>query len=341
MRLVLVICIAIIQGPIVAQSGLNPFDLQHRLDSIYTSTPEASKETNVFDIDRSGEGSLDNTDISNPLIEDQEVDATTAQVEPTPQQPSEKADIAVSDDNPFEVSHIPLRKSKLKQEANAFSTKKVQTRNGDTNSSNTFIFWLTLLSGIFVAFVINTKAHVIPRLVKSITNTNVLTYNMREENGGLSGQYIILYITYFINAAVLVYLLIQKYGGPQGFNIFTYCLLGVTSMYAIKHIVLAALGFTFPIGKEMGVYNFSIEVFNILLGLVLIPLNLVIAFGPTQLSQPFIYLALGLVVILLIIRSVRALFVATPYLQRNFFQFFIYLCGIEIVPILLLLKVAQ
>jgi len=329
-----------------AQSGQNPFDIQNRLDSIYetNSSSPAPSNSNVFDIVRTSPEPttvIPETEIVTTEKQEESISDKEAVISKSPAVVQTVIEDLPAGGNPFEVSHIPLRKSKLKQEADAFVSTTSNASKGQQESSNTFIFWLILLSGVFIAFVINTKAHVIPRLMKSITNINVLTYNMREENGGLSGQYIILYLTYFINAAVLLYLLGQKYTSFQGFTFFLYCLGGAAAVYISKHLILGLLGYVFPINRDISVYNFSIEAFNIILGLILIPLNLVIAFGPSELSDPFIYIALGLIGLLLIIRSVRGLFIAAPYMQKNFFQFFVYLCGIEIVPILLLIKLVQ
>jgi len=340
MKVALAILYCFAVGTIYGQTGSeNPFELSHRLDSVYIAP--ASTGTNVFDIKRDQEVTepikLDSPQkTAYPVIP---VESEEILGQPEKENNSEPAtaqpEAEVTSSNPFEVSHIPLRKSKLKEGANAFVKQKTKQ---DNSTSNIFIFWLVLLSCVIIAFVINTKSSVIPSMVKSFTNTNVLLYNKREENGGISGHYLLLYIIFFINAGIFIYLLLNKYTNYSSGVIYVYCLLGVILLYLLRHFLLYALGYIFPISKEVNIYNFSIQVNNNLLGLVLIPLNLIVAFGPTSLSIAFIYISLITVVFFYVIRSVRGLLLAAPYIQKHIFHFFLYLCAFEIIPILLCMK---
>jgi len=292
-------------------TGSNPFDIEGRQDSLVVQTVSDNQSTkksseakeNVFDINR-GQGSAHMESQTRELGNNSTL---------TEQQPIENGS------NPFEVSHIPLRKSKLKNEADAFSVKNTTLKTIDTGRSQsyTFIFWLVLVSTFIIAFVINTKRTVIPSMAKSLTNTNILTYNKREQSGGFSGHYLLLYIVYFINAAIFIYLLLDKYESLGIKAVFLYCFLGVLSIYLLKHLLLYIIGSVFPIEKEVGVYNFSIQVHNNLLGLALIPLNLIIAYGPLSLSKAFLYFGIFVVVILYILRSLRGILVAATFVASK------------------------
>ncbi len=328
----------------VGQSGQNPFDIVSRKDS--TSQTIIHKEKyasqNAFDVVRP-DTDIAVTTVPTPTTTTKIVVQDTVKAESPAtaiQEPQdiEPQEIVSTGKNVFEVSHVPLRKSKLKQDADAFTRKVKKSQSKQDTSSNTFIFWLALLSGLLLAVVINTHRSVISKLVKSVTNGNVLRLNKRNENGGFSIHYLMLYLSFFINAGILVYLIVAKYWEHTSIKVFFYCLGGVFLIYISKHLSLKVLSEAFPIKKDVSLYNFSIESYNIFLGLVLLPINLVVAFGPTQLSSVFLYIAVIIVGIVILVRSYRGLVIASPYLSKHIFHFFLYLCAFEIVPLLFLVK---
>lgn len=295
----------------------NPFDVRHtKSDTSVTPTivPSTTKSSskNVFDVVR-------NDEIDSPAMTSQD----------TPK---------AKKGNPFDVSHVPLRASKLKKEATALNVSS--SGNNTSPSSNTFIFWLTLLSGILLAVVINTNRKLIPKIVRSIPNENILKSSQRDEKGGLSIPFMILYASFFINAAILVYLVIKNLGhlSSSGFIFYLYLLIGLAGVYMIKHLLLIGLGWVYPISEKANLYSYSISVFNIFLGIIIIPFNLLIAFGPPSITTTVLYIVGGVIVILLILRSLRGLAIGVGYVQSNLFHFLLYLCAFEIVPVLLFIK---
>ena len=73
----------------------------------------------------------------------------------------------------------------------------------------------------------------------------------------------------------------------------------------------------------------------------MIPLLLLLAFGPSDLFLVWGGIAIGIIALLLLTRMIRGLFIGLPYLLQHALHFFLYLCIFEIAPVLLLLKVIQ
>jgi len=322
MKALLTYGILMVAVTLAGQSGVNPFDIAGRAaTSAATDTAQAtqaaSSSTNVFDVSRTGlkvnEAATQSTTypVASTLTDTlkQKVPSTTSLV-------TEAEVVSTLGDNPFEVSHIPIRRSKLKKEADAFTSQNTRlTTSSGNNSSDIFIFWFVFLAAILLAVVINTKRGIITSLTKSILNENMLKYNYREQNGGVGPQYLLLYIGYFINAGTLAYF--------------------------AKHMMLTLLGVVFPIRSETSLYGFAIESFNIFLGIVLIPLNLIIAFGPKGLASIFLYVAIAVVLLVLLARSFRGLVIGATFAQSHIFHFFLYLCAFELVPVILLVQLVQ
>ena len=322
----------------VAQVGTNPFEIQSRLDSVY-QTNRSEENVNIFDVQRDDDPIVIQNDTF-PSINQELNEESTITPSVGDEDPTQSLESSGSATNPFDVSHIPVRKSKLKKEANAFTTKKKKTEGKSSEKgSNAFLFWLIFLSGFLIAIVINTQRGAISNISKAITNENMLKLNHREERKGTVGHYIILYISYFINAAIFIYLMIYHLQGQSGWTLFATLFGAVVGAYLLKHIFLSILASAFPISREVSLYGFTIQTFNLFLGLVLIPFNLIIAFGPENIAIPLIYVSVVVIGLLLILRSFRGLLIAGRWVSSNLFHFLLYLCAFEILPILLLIKV--
>lgn len=341
-----------------SQQGSNPFEIirtsKDQIDTTVTPVGEKGQSAirnngNSFEVYRSDD-TLSASTPSNITVVDS---LSVENFQNTTVEPSEEIDIDADDmdylsDNPFEVSHVPYRRSELKEQAkkdsNPIATnKKSNTRSivnvRSTSTNNTFIFWLVLFTLFLLAIVVNVQRNALTKVAKSITNENVLKLSKREENGGLTGHYIMMYVMFFINLACFIFLLVKHFTGADGFSNWLLIFGGVSTIYIVRHISMAFMGNIFNISKDTSLYSFTIMTFNIFLGLMLIPINLVVSFSPTEISNATMYIGIGLILILLLIRIARGLLIGVRFVGEHLFQFFLYLCTFEIAPILILLRI--
>jgi hypothetical protein len=73
-------------------------------------------------------------------------------------------------------------------------------------------------------------------------------------------------------------------------------------------------------------------------GIFLVPFNFLLAFGPQDMKQIVLILALAVVGVMMLLRYLRGLFFISDYLPGRFFQIMLYLCTFEIAPVLILIK---
>ena len=114
-----------------------------------------------------------------------------------------------------------------------------------------------------------------------------------------------------------------------------------TGLFFLKHFVIKFLGWVFPIQKETSIYSMTITIFGIILSIILFAANVTIAYAPPQIISTIIYLSFIIIGIVYFFRSIRGLSIASKFLNRNKFHFFIYLCAVEIAPVLILWKLAM
>lgn len=89
----------------------------------------------------------------------------------------------------------------------------------------------------------------------------------------------------------------------------------------------------------MGLYAFVVVVFGILIGLILAPVNVFLAYAEPEIAQKIVIMGSILILFIYLFRALRSLTLVQNYIFSNFFHFLLYLCAVEIAPVLLLLKI--
>lgn len=285
----------------------NPFEIIHRLDSIYMQSGSGDNDLEIQDIPSSSQDST---------IYDENIP---------------------SSENPFDVDHVPLRKSELRK-ISVLSTRTIpDITSPEKQGAGLIIFGLSFLSLLLIAIVATVKRSIFAKIFKSFTNDNLLKLTQREEHNGLNGGFLLLYIVYAINAATFIYLLIRDFSPSSSPN-WLLVLMAVVVIYLVRHIAMFFLGIIYPVQRESSQYSFLIAVVNILLGLLLLPFNLLIAYAPEFVSVSSIYIILGVIAFLFIIRMIKGFLLGLINYGTNLFHFFLYLCTFEIAPALLIFR---
>jgi hypothetical protein len=285
----------------------NPFEIRSRLDSVA-----------ALPVDQTNE-SLNDTLVSN--------DETSLNLNDS---------LSLESVNPFDVDHLPLRKSKLDSE----KAKAVANQNNspDKEQSNNFLFWILLLAAALLAIVINLNVAFIKLVFRSLINMNLFKLFHREEGSGFTPSFLFLYLVFFVNITTIVFLWLKQDDTTLHFPFWLKILAGITGFYIAKHLFLSVIGQIFSIEKTTGLYNFSISTYHIFAGILLLPLNFAIAFANPGIASFMLVLAMVFLAGMLILKTGRGLFISLEFWNDRFFQFFMYLCAFEILPVLILVK---
>jgi len=243
---------------------------------------------------------------------------------------SEESNVA-SNGTQSEVTSENLNVSPTANKTNWLSKLKPRQSNPkNVNYSLNFIFWILIASLLILAAVINLKRKSFLNLYRAITNDNYLKLLQREEYNGSSFFFLLLYFLFFLNAALFLYqLLIIKFD-INGSQVFLGLFGVLIAIYIIRIIATFIIQITFPIEKEAKQYSFTIIMFNIIVGLLLIPVNILTAYAPF--GPQMIYVGLGIIGLFYLLRQIRGLFIAARIKGLSYFHFFIYLCTFEVAP---------
>jgi cation transport ATPase len=208
-------------------------------------------------------------------------------------------------------------------------------------SRRNLIFSTFIILALFLTVVISFNRSVVNKVIRSILNDNYLNLLYREQRGRWSMQFVFLYIFFVANMALFLFLMIDIWDFEKvSANLLYLCGI-IGAIYFCRHLSLRFIGDTFPISKETGQFNFTIMLFNIFLGLILLPINLFIAFAPASIANTFLYIGLGVIVLFYLLRQLRGLFIGARFIMHNKFHFLLYLCTVEIAPMAVLFEFFQ
>lgn len=109
-------------------------------------------------------------------------------------------------------------------------------------------------------------------------------------------------------------------------------------MYLIKFSIVRFAGFIFKTGKEASEYMGTLFLFVNIVGLFMLPVVTCLAF--VRQVSPFVFICTGFTIIIgfLAIRLIRGILIGLNSNRVSGFYLFLYLCTLEIVPFVILIK---
>lgn len=282
------------------QSTANPFELQPRLPEITEVAPAVEGE----------EARLVNPFELRPRLE------------------------ARIPDNPTPAVQVALRPDRA-------PTAPVDRRPVGDEAIGGPLFLVNGLILLLTTLLLIVSQRYVSRILRGLGSDEIMRSLYRDRMAGYFGQFLAGYSLFVLSASLYLYLL-GRYEGllteAAFWRPFAQIAGVVTGLAVLRHLVLAALGRIFPIQPETSRYSFSIMIFGIAAGLLLIPTNLLIAYAPSDLTSTVVYGSLGVLAAGYSWRAVWGLRIAGTFLPSRFFHFLLYLCAVEIAPVVVLYK---
>ena len=146
---------------------------------------------------------------------------------------------------------------------------------------------------------------------------------------------------FVLSGGVYVYFLLRHYLWivPDNFwLILFYCTISLIVIYLIKFLSLKFTGWLTGYKEVTNTYVFIIFLINKILGILLIPFTVIIAFSAPTIATIAVVISLLLIVLMFLLRFFRSYGLLQHQLKISGFHFFMYVAGIEVVPVLLIYK---
>ena len=176
---------------------------------------------------------------------------------------------------------------------------------------------------------------------KAASGTNF--FNQMEREGGFFDE-LITYLLFF-NFVVVFSLLIWQtilFFSPETttshiepFVLFLALLVIAIAFYATKSLLLGLLGWVFNTQQATQAYLKNLFLFNQLTGLALLPAVGYLAYSPSHTGMVIIW---GFWLAANLFKIFRGALIGYGQLPYSGYYLFLYLCGVELVPVLLIIK---
>jgi hypothetical protein len=245
--------------------------------------------------------------------------------------------------NPFEII-APITTSPNITEkviAPIIPTVTTQTQSLQEKGQN-FLFSIVLFVLVLLTVLVTVSRNLIGRIYQSFFNDVVLKSLYREQRPISTTIYTALYVMYLVNLSIFIFLGLYNFNkifNNSEFFTLLYCMAAVSILFIGKHFLIRMLSNIFSLKKELGLYAFVVVVFGILIGLILAPTNVLLAYAEPEIAQKIVIVGSIVIVLIYLFRALRSLTLVQSYIFSNFFHFLLYLCAVEIAPVLLLLKI--
>jgi hypothetical protein len=180
------------------------------------------------------------------------------------------------------------------------------------------------------------------QVVTSMLNYQASIRLLRGKNVLFRNMAFGLNFVFAINIGLFIFFFIQYYNlnqiYPAGFISVAIYSVGIIIIYTLKTLVCKLIGNIFMVKEQFAEYVHNIHLYNKNMGLFLFPIVIVFPYITSNQVKPVI-LYLGLTII--IVMSLLLIYRGFQIIMRNgvsTFYLILYLCAIEILPILLLIK---
>ncbi|HKR05373.1 MAG TPA: DUF4271 domain-containing protein [Bacteroidia bacterium] len=196
-----------------------------------------------------------------------------------------------------------------------------------------FFTWLKLING-----------KIIQQLFAAFFNNSVTNQIVRDENVLVQKASVMLSLVFYFTTALLLYQVSVYFNweykiigrGPVRFIIFV---LFIASAYSFKMVFLKLISTIFRMDRPVSTYIFNIFLINNIIGILLIPLVLLIAFFPMGVDF-FIWTGIVILVASFLYRLFRGIIIWTSLARFSLYYLILYLCALEIAPLLIIFKLA-
>lgn len=152
-----------------------------------------------------------------------------------------------------------------------------------------------------------------------------------------------LMLIYYLSFSFLIFLFVdmlfpEVVRGISSHVLFGIIFISLILLSRIKYGLIAFWGYLFKTKEYAYKYRFYITLFSTFQGIIISPLIILAVYGPQNLSVLFLLSAGIILLILYFVRVTRGLIATLGQSKFFIIYFFLYLCTLEILPILFLVK---
>jgi len=172
-------------------------------------------------------------------------------------------------------------------------------------------------------------------------------YNKRSSQSGKeesllnSRAFIALFVLFGLTSGLFIYQVSvakEKFYSISGFQLFASLSVIIVVLFALKLLVLQFIGFVFNVNKVVSEYISILYLTYFNIAFVFLPLTLCFCLLSARFAPYILAVAVLLVVVIFVWQYLRSSVNIISNFRFHKFYLFIYLCALEICPVLILIK---
>lgn len=206
---------------------------------------------------------------------------------------------------------------------------------------NDILFYLVLALLIFFAFLRFLYERYFNNLFRVFFNTSLRQSQLADQLLQARQVSLLFNVLFVLTGGLYIYFLLVHFKWVHSHSpvlAISLCTLSLAVVYFAKYASLLFTGWITGYSQASNTYLFIIFLINKILGVLLIPFIIVIAFGKSFLQYPAVLLSLLLIGLMFLLRFLRSYGLLRKDIKVSRFHFFVYILGVEVLPLLLIYK---
>lgn len=257
--------------------------------------------------------------------------------------PADSAQLAVHISPPRPESFVTNKLLSRNKFINVTSPPVFLLEQPHKHKGKEFLFYtlcvVLLLLGMFRTF----YAAYFKNLFRVYFNTSLRQTQLVDQLRQAKLPSFIMNIFFLITAGIYIWMLFNYFHPPRFVNsklLLPFCILSMGALYFVKFCLLKFMGWVSDIPETTNHYIFAIFLVNKVMGVVLVPVIILLAFLDPVWVKDVINISYMLLALVFISRYVKSYGVIERKIPLNAFHFLLFIAGAEIIPLLILYKVA-
>lgn len=241
----------------------------------------------------------------------------------------------------YGAEHIPVPEEKPK-ERQVVAEWEVKPISGGRHYG--WLFTVFLIQFVLIVYLRVAFIRYGEEQYRSFFNLNISQQVFRDQELSMPFPAFLLLLNGLFSYSIMLFLCLKHYHLMSLFD-------GLTLFWVSVFIIFAILGFkyflmwftsaVFPFGDDLNFYNFNFFLNVKVLGVLLLPFNLVIAYAPAAFTEMAIIVAMALVGLAYVGLAVKGLAISKNYLAFYKFHFIVYICSLEVAPVIIFAKLVM
>jgi hypothetical protein len=235
------------------------------------------------------------------------------------------------------LSLHPMIKPSMVSEKGLPKTRISENKSGFFFLAIILLFIFSLARLIFPKYFSN--------LFQIFTSLNISKRHIKDQLENDNRASIWFYLIFFLSVGYIVYLLIIRntmlYLTNFWYLNYALCTLFVIVLFGLRIGIIRIIGWIFDQGEMVQTYLFNNKLVNEFLGLMLFPLCILMMIAGKNLQSTLLVIASILFLLMFIYSYLRNIPVLRNLFRISFIHFLLYLCALEVIPILILIKLVR